>query len=92
MKAKAPGRMGRPPAGVGKDGKPEKTSTYPKLTISIHPSTRAALEAISAVEGKPAWRIVDRGIGLYLEGMAPEDRKAVEGVVNRREARRSSQG
>lgn len=82
------GRMGRPPAGMAKDGTPERTSSYGKLTVSIHPSTRAMLEAISAVEGKPAWRIVDRGITMYAESMAPEDRKAVEAVVSRREAKR----
>lgn len=87
MKAKTP-KMGRPPAGATPDGKPEKTSEYPKLTVSIRPSTKARLDAATALEKKPAWRIVEDGIMLYVDKMAPEDRRMVESIAKRTESKR----
>jgi hypothetical protein len=87
MKPKTP-KMGRPPAGTTLDGKPEKTSEYPKLTVSIRPSTKARLDAATAIERKPAWRIVEEGITLYVGKMPAEDRRMVETIAKRTEGKR----
>jgi hypothetical protein len=83
MRSKTAPKMGRPPAGTALDGKPEKTSEYPKLTVSIRPNTKAKLDAVSAIEKKSAWRIVDEGITLYVEGMPEEDRRMVDAIARR---------
>ncbi len=75
--------MGRPPAGKGLEGQPEKTSQYPKLTVSIHPYTRATLEALTTIERKSARAVVDEAIGLYLQKMAPDDRRMVEAIAKK---------
>ncbi len=76
-------RMGRPPAGGGKDGEPERVSDFPKLTITIRPITRARLNAASTVESRPAWQIVDEGVNLYIAALPPKDRKMVEDITRR---------
>jgi predicted NAD/FAD-binding protein len=81
MRSKTAPKMGRPPAGTAADGKPEKTSEYPKLTISIRPTTKAKLDAVAYLEKKPAWRIVDAGIRLYVERMPPEGRRRVDEIA-----------
>jgi hypothetical protein len=78
-------KPGRPPAGIGKDGKPEMTSKYPKLSIAIRPSTKAALTAVATLETRPIWLIVEDGIRRYIEGMPPEDRRMVEAIARRTE-------
>ena len=83
MRSKTAPKMGRPPAATAADGKPEKTSLYPKLTISIRPTTKAKLDAVSAIEKKPAWKIVEDGIGLYVDGMPAEDRRMVDAIARR---------
>ena len=86
MKSKT--KMGRPPAGTTTDGKPEKTSEYPKLTVSIRPTTKARLDAVTAIEKKPAWRVIEDGIGLYVDGMPAEDRRMVDAIARRASAKR----
>ncbi|MEN6532410.1 MAG: hypothetical protein ABFD89_02035 [Bryobacteraceae bacterium] len=76
-------RPGRPPAGIGKDGKPEMTSKYPKLSIAIRPSTKAALSAVATLEDRPVWLIVEDGIRRYIEGLTPEDRRIVDAIASR---------
>jgi hypothetical protein len=83
MRSKTTPKMGRPPAGTAPDGKPEKTSEYPKLTVSIRPATKAKLDAVVAIEKKPAWRIVEDGIGLYVDEMPAEDRRMVDAIARR---------
>ena len=76
-------KPGRPPAGIGKDGKPEMTSKYPKLSIAIRPSTKAALSAVATLENRPIWLIVEDGIRRYVEGLPLEDRRMVEAIARR---------
>jgi predicted RNA-binding protein Jag len=83
MRSKATPKIGRPPAGAAPDGKPEKTSEYPKLTVSIRPATKARLDAVTALEKKPAWRVVEDGITLYVGGMPAEDRRMVDAIARR---------
>jgi hypothetical protein len=80
---KARSRAGRPPAGLSADGVPEKTSGYPKLSIAMKPSTKAMLETLSAMSRMPAWRLVDRALWAYVEGMPPDDRKALQLIAER---------
>ena len=82
-------KPGRIPVGVSADGKPELVSQYPKLTISMKPSMKAKLEAVSTLTRLPAWRIVDEALTTYLETVGPEDRKAVENMARRIEERQS---
>ena len=78
-------RIGRPPAGLGKSaGEPEKISDYPRLSLTVRPITKAKLEAVTTLERRPAWKVVEDGINLYVEGMSPEDRRMVEAIAKRR--------
>jgi len=88
MRSKTTPKVGRPPAGAAADGRPEKTSEYPKLTVSIRPTTKARLDAVTALENRPAWKVVEDGITLYVEGMPAEDRRIVESITKRTESKR----
>jgi hypothetical protein len=70
---------------MSSDGKPEMTSKYPKLSISIRPSVKAALAAVSTLESRPVWLIVEDSINRYIETMRPADRHLVEAIARRRE-------
>jgi hypothetical protein len=74
-------RMGRPPAGVGQHGEPERVSDYPKLAVTIRPLTRARLNAAALIENRPAWQLVDDSINQYIERMSNRDRKKVEAAA-----------
>lgn len=87
MKQQATKRMGRPPAGLGKDGEPERISDYPKLAVTVRTSTRAKLNAAATIENRPAWQIVDDSINQYVTRMAPKDRRIVEDIMRRTEAK-----
>jgi len=82
-------RMGRPPGGKGSHGEPERIRDYPKLALTIRPATKAKLDAVAVIEGRPAWRVVEDGIDAYIGNMPPEDRKAVQAVVERIQAKAS---
>lgn len=85
--AERPTKRGRRPAGVSEEGKPEKVSEYPKLTVSMKPGTKARLEAYSTLSRQPAWRIVEDALKHYLETIPADDKWAVEGMVKRMQAR-----
>lgn len=59
------------------------TSKYPKLSIAIRPSTKAALSAVATLEDRPVWLIVEDGVRRYIEGMAPEDQRMVDAIASR---------
>ena len=67
-------------------------SKYPKITISMQPTTKARLEAYSTLSSLPAWRIVEDALKQYLEMIPAEDKWAVEGMVKRIEARQTDGG
>ena len=71
---------------MGADGTPEKTSLYPKTTLSMPRQTKARLEAVSTMKGLPAWRIVDEAITLFVARLPAEDRNVIEAMVKRMEA------
>jgi hypothetical protein len=80
MEAKKPKkRMGRPPAGA--DG--ERVSDYPKLAVTVRPATRTRLNAVAAVENRPAWQIVDDAVNQYADRMPAADRRIVDALAKR---------
>jgi hypothetical protein len=84
MEAKAPKkRVGRPPAGAGSKGEPERISDYPKLAVTVRPFTRALLNAVATLENRSAWQIVDDSINRYVERMSLADRRMVENLAKR---------
>ena len=84
MKASLPKkRIGRPPAGAGELGEPERISDYPKLAVTVRPITRALLNAVATIENRSAWQIVDDSINQYVERMQLPDRRMVESVAKR---------
>jgi hypothetical protein len=83
-------KPGRPAAAIGKDGTPEMTSKYPKLSVAIRPATKAALTAVATLENRPIWLIVEDGIHRYIAAMAPEDRRMVEAIARRTEERKKT--
>jgi hypothetical protein len=90
MKVRAKRMPGRPPSSVGEGGKPEKSSDYPKLVISIRPNTKAVLDAIMALEKRSGWKVVETAILDYRDRLPAEDRRAVDLIAKRMPASRSS--
>lgn len=76
-------KLGRPPAAVNEKGMPEKTSEFPKLTVSIRPRTKAMLDAIMALEKRSAWMVVEDALLQYRDKMRPADRAAVALIADR---------
>jgi hypothetical protein len=74
-------RAGRPPTGLGKKGEPSRIRDYPTLRVTVRPTTKSRLFAISEHEERPAWRVVEDGVNLYFDRMAPKDRRAVEALA-----------
>jgi predicted transcriptional regulator len=84
VKAKRKGR-GRPPAGdTG-----EEVRGYPKMTVMMKPATKAQLKALSLMTRKPAWRILDQALADYVKALPAEDRRALESLAKRVEARQT---
>jgi hypothetical protein len=83
VRAKRSTRAGRPPAGVGLDGQPEKTSEYPKLTVSVRPATKARLDALVALQKRPAWRIIEDAINTAIMSLSSTDRGLIEALAQR---------
>jgi hypothetical protein len=71
-------KPGRPPGEKDADGKPFRVRDYPTLLISIRPDVRGRLKAMSHALRKPAWRIVEEGINLYFNAMAPNEQRTVK--------------
>lgn len=75
--------MGRPAAAKDHKGLPEKTSEWPKLAVSVRPSTRSLVQALAMLERRAAWQIVEDALRQYAERLPVEDRKIVDGLVRR---------
>ncbi len=76
-------RPGRPPAGLGKQGEPEKIRDYPKLLITMRPSVKTRLKAIAEHEDRPVWKVVEDAIDLYTHQLSRKDRRTVESAIHR---------
>jgi hypothetical protein len=75
-------RRGRPPEGLGKKGEPERIRDYPRRLFTMRPTTLIRLHAIAHHEGRAEWRVIEDAIGLYLDQMAPEGRRAIRRIAN----------
>ena len=77
-------RIGRPPAGarVG-----EKVKDYPQLSIRLPGDVKATLQALSLIASKPQWRIITDAIGCYLRERTDVERRMVDELVGRSNAR-----
>ena len=73
-------RLGRPPAGSGKKGEPDRIKDYPRLSLTVRPAVKAKLDVVAALERRPTWKVVEDGIELYIAQMNPTHRRAVEAV------------
>ena len=58
-------KPGRPPSDVGPNGKPRKSSEYPRMLLLVRPETKARLEKLSQATGRPIWRIVDEAVAKF---------------------------
>ena len=76
-------KVGRPPEGIAEDGSPLLVSQYPKTMIYMKPLVRAKVHALSALENKPTWKIVDDALGVYFESLPKADRLVLETVARR---------
>lgn len=72
-------KPGRPPAG----DRGEKTGDYPKLYCVVKPETRAALDAVVALQQRSTWNVVDEALTLYFNSLPPADRRLIDAIVAR---------
>jgi hypothetical protein len=77
-------RMGRPPEGSGKKGEPERIRDYPVLLITIRPTMKRKLKAISSAEDRPVWQIVEDAVELYFGQLAVGLRRAIQSQLRPR--------
>jgi hypothetical protein len=73
-------RIGRPPAGA-REG--EKVKDYPQLSTRLPDEVKATLQALSAVRGRPQWRMISEAIECYLRTWPENERRLVKELVNR---------
>jgi predicted DNA-binding protein len=73
-------RIGRPPAGW-REG--EKVKDYPQLSIRLPVEIKAKLHAMSAVSGRPQWRLISDAIECYLKDLPHADQRMVEELIVR---------
>lgn len=78
MKARRRG-AGRPPAGPHG----EKVSQYPQLTIRLPAESKARLNTMSLLLGRPIWRIVDDAIEVYVTHLPEPDRSRLGEIAQR---------
>jgi hypothetical protein len=48
---------------------------------------RAQLSALCSMTRKPGWRLIDEALALYIKALPAEDRRALDGLASRVEAR-----
>jgi hypothetical protein len=55
-------KLGRPPADVGPNGKPRKTSECPRMLLLVRAGGPGFTAEVIEAGGKPVWRIVDEAV------------------------------
>lgn len=66
------------------DMRPDKSHVkYPATTLTMDPTTRVRLDAMSTLFQQPVWRVVDRALVHFLESLDEADREAVETIASR---------
>ena len=77
-------RIGRPPAGA-REG--EKVKDYPQLSIRLPAEVKAKLHALSALSGRPQWRLITDSIDCFLRQRPEAEQRMVEELVGRSRSR-----
>jgi predicted DNA-binding protein len=75
--------VGRPRSGA--DG--ERVSDYPQVTVRLPRDTRAALNALSGMTGRPIWRLIADAVDAYVEGLPDDERRLLRNIKQRRAQR-----
>lgn len=77
-------RAGRPPAGARAG---ERVKDYPQLSIRLPLEVKTKLYALSAISGRPQWRLISEAIECYLSSRPETERRLVNELVRRSTAR-----
>jgi hypothetical protein len=72
--------IGRPPAGA-RPG--EKVKDYPQLSIRLPEETKAKLQALSLISGRPQWRLITESIECFFRERSEKERRMVDELVGR---------
>lgn len=76
-------KPGRKAAGHGG----QKVSGYSQVTMRLPPPTKALLDAITAMTGLPAWRIVERALPAYVRELSTDEQRVLT-LVRQHRAKR----
>lgn len=82
-------RIGRPPAGARAG---ERVKDYPQLSIRVPVEVKAKLQALSVVRSRPQWRLIVEAIDCYLRERPDDERRLVNGLLNRKRRHRRRAG
>jgi hypothetical protein len=74
-------RKGRPPQGTG-ESEPQELRKYPRMAFTVRPTTKERLKAMSALQDRPLWKIVDDSINFYIAMLDPEEQKTIDAIVS----------
>jgi hypothetical protein len=79
MAKRARRRQGRPPSGYHG----ERVQDYERVTCRLPPRVNATLKALSALSGRPAWRVISEAIEAEAARMTGADAKALRAATIR---------
>ena len=81
MTDQRPKKRGRPATGLGRDGEPSRIRDYPRLRVTVRPSTKDRLEALAQYQSRPVWKIVEDGVNLYFDKLQDESPRLAEVIA-----------
>jgi len=70
---------GRKPTGIGG----AKVSDYSRTTVWLPPATKATLEGMSRLLGRPQWRIIVDSLESYETTLNPADKTTLKRLLSR---------
>ena len=76
-------KPGRKAAGHGG----EKVSGYAQITLRLPAAPKSLLDAITAMTGLPAWRIVERALAAYVRELSTDEQRVLT-LVRQHRAKR----
>ena len=71
---------GRPPAGKGGLA---VTTSYVQTTLRLEPETKALLDALTRLLGRPQRQVTSEAIALYARRLRRSDRELLHGLLSR---------
>ena len=78
-------RKGRPAKGSGLNGEPRRIRDYPRLRLTVRPSTRDRLIAVAEREGRPMWKVVEDSVNLYFDQLNMAEGQLPDTIVQGKE-------